>query len=390
MSTDLRFDWITTDEGLYALRDDWTRLAGDALGVFRSWEWQATWWRTLGRDGPRRRSLRVLVARDAGGVRAILPMYVEEPAVGKVLGRRTLRLLADCIVGSDYLGVVARPEDVRALGPTLVRHAVEDLGGRVKRVRFDDVSSDEPLVGGLANRRFRRIEQEERFVCPFQRIEGTFAAYLASRPKGFGAQLRRRRRWLEREHGSRVEVLRSPADVAAALDPMFRLHEARWAADGGSKAIPDGRVQRFHRVSAALLAERGWVRLAVLRVDGTAVASAYGFACGRRHAFYQGGLDPAWRPRSVGTVVLGALIETAFDEGADEYDLLRGDEPYKRIWADEVRVTRALRADDGGLGDRLGGVLEKAEVLLRRRAAERLPAPVVAALRNAMYERLYG
>src|SRR5262245_62002896 len=94
------FEWVLTWSGLEQLRDDWTRLdQGGPGAIFRSWEWQATWWRQLGDDPGRHRALRVLLAREDGRVTALFPAYVEDAPAGA----RRLRLLADGVVGSDYL-----------------------------------------------------------------------------------------------------------------------------------------------------------------------------------------------------------------------------------------------------------------------------------------------
>jgi hypothetical protein len=85
----LIYEWVTDDAGLDALRVPWAPLVvEDAPGSpFRTWEWQATWWRTLGRR--RGRELRILVTRDGhGAVRAILPMYLERGSVAGIVPRR--------------------------------------------------------------------------------------------------------------------------------------------------------------------------------------------------------------------------------------------------------------------------------------------------------------
>jgi len=41
---------------------------------------------------------------------------------------------------------------------------------------------------------------------------------------------------------------------------------------------------------------------------------------------------PEMRRYSLGTMLTARAIETAIEEGATEFDFLRGDEPYKYMW----------------------------------------------------------
>jgi hypothetical protein len=72
------------------------------------------------------------------------------------------------------------------------------------------------------------------------------------------------------------------------------------------------------------------------------VAAWYGWSYGGRYAYYLAGFDPAWSRHSVGLLLLAHTIRAAAEEGAAEYDLLRGDEDYKDRFATGRRyaVTR--------------------------------------------------
>ena len=83
--------------------------------------------------------------------------------------------------------------------------------------------------------------------------------------------------------------------------------------------------------------ELGWLRLFILRLDGRPAAALHGYQYGGVFSFYQAGFDPAFAKQSVGLVTMALAIKSAIEEGADEYDLLHGDEPYKYQWADKTR-----------------------------------------------------
>jgi CelD/BcsL family acetyltransferase involved in cellulose biosynthesis len=382
----MRFSWITRDAELDDLREEWTALDdGDGPHVvFRSWEWQATWWRTLGRS--RRRQLRVLVGRDDDGrPRGILPMYVEDAPIARVIPRRRLRLVGDITVGSDYLGLVAPRADVPFLAPQFAARVAGDPElRRVDLLELLDVGEEdalaEELPGALAAAGFLDIETPRRYLCPVASWGDDLDGYLAARPQKFGSQIRRRRQELSRKAGFAVEILERPDDIVRGLEELFRLHHTRW--EGASEAITDSRVEEFHRRSGRLLAERGFARLCLLHLGGRAVAAGYGFLRRGRFAYYQAGLDPEWRRRSAGMVVMVELMRHAAAAGAGELDFLRGDESYKDTWATTSRRTVALRARRATRSAlraaRAVALLDE----LRARVKQVLPEPALAGLRR--------
>lgn len=386
----IRFDWVTTAAGLDGLRDAWSALDDGAApgAVFRSWEWQATWWRHLGDEPARRAALRILVARDDRAVRAILPMYVEDAPVAGLVPRRRLGFLGDGVVGSDYLGIIGDipPEALaRAITsePILKDVDLVELADLLEGDRFGEVLGRQLSAAG-----WHEVAVVPRHLCPYARLVGQdLERYLAARPNGFGGQLRARRRALEKCRGFDLQIAATPDEVAEGLGTLFALHRLRWAADGGSDAITSARVEEFHRAAGRALAARGFARLAILRAEGSPVAAGYGFTRGGRFVYYQAGMDPAWRKRSAGLVVLGALIERAFAERLEEFDFLRGDEPYKAIWADAARATAMIRATPPRPSARLAARAQRALTALRRRAHDALP-PAAVRLARAVRRRI--
>jgi CelD/BcsL family acetyltransferase involved in cellulose biosynthesis len=98
----------------------------------------------------------------------------------------------------------------------------------------------------------------------------------------------------------------------------------------------------FHDAFSRLALARGWLRLFTLRVGEAPVAVLYCLRYGTTMHYFQSGFDDAWTRRSVGLVAMGLAIKASFEEGADEYDLLHGDEPYKFQWADRTHILERL------------------------------------------------
>jgi CelD/BcsL family acetyltransferase involved in cellulose biosynthesis len=171
-------------------------------------------------------------------------------------------------------------------------------------------------------------------VCPYILLEGhSFESYLEGLGSSHRYNFRRRLRQLQRGFAMRFECARTEEERRQALEILFQLHQQRFEDRGGSDAFHTPALVAFHREISEIALRRGWLRLYVLRLDGRPAAALYGFHYGGRFLFYQAGFDAAFAKHSVGLVAMGLAIQAAIGEGAREYDLLHGDEPYKSLWA---------------------------------------------------------
>ncbi len=353
---------------LAVLRADWAELfeAAGSPNPFLSWEWQYSWWRTFGQ----RRAVWILEARERGGRLCGLLVLCARPSLGTP---RRWTLLTNGPTGTDALDVLVRPGY-----EVVVRQAIaRALAAGVERwdaLDLDDLPFGTATIAAIRGAlvpRGVRVTVEPRFTCPGFALSGTFADHLA------GVRRRetylRRRRWLEKQPGFAITVAERPSEAGEAMEDFLRLHHLRWAADGGSAGIPPGLVEDFHSDVAPLLAERGWLRLYRLFVEGRSIAAVYGIELAKRFYDYQSGMDPAWAARSPGVVLIGRTVEDAYAHRLTDYDFLRGTEGHKLDWAGDRRETCALRLRAPGLRSEAGQAAE--EVFRVARDAARAIAP---------------
>jgi CelD/BcsL family acetyltransferase involved in cellulose biosynthesis len=127
------------------------------------------------------------------------------------------------------------------------------------------------------------------------------------------------------------------------LESLSWLHGARWSSRGEAGVLACPGVRRVHQESAPALLARGLLRLHAIRLGGRIIASFYGFADltagDRRTYFYLSGFDPALAHLSLGGLIIDHAVRAAIDEGAAEFDFLRGREAYKYRWGARDRFT---------------------------------------------------
>ena len=328
-----------------ASRRSWSELAVRAgTGVFRRWEWLFPWWSRFGQGA----EPLLLLARDGSGtLRGLLPLRVERAAGGLT----RWALLGDRLVGSDGLGAVIDPAFRAGVEEAFSERLAGSLG-RWDLLELRDLDRGDPLAATLEARLLAggaSIFHGPGCRCPTAALGMEFGEFLAGKPRR--ENLTRRRSWLERQPGFRIDCVSDPERIGEALDRFLGLHALRWGARW-SDAIPGPAVEGFHREAVPLLAEEGRCRIYLAWLQGRPVAGVYALVDGSRFYYYLPVFDPAWSHRSVGLVLLGHVLERAASEGFARFEFLRGEESYKLDWADGGWDTFALHAAAPRLGAR--------------------------------------
>ena len=137
----------------------------------------------------------------------------------------------------------------------------------------------------------------------------------------------------------RVDVAANTADALRCLDRLAELHQETWTARGLPGAFSSPSFVAFHRALIQRVFPLGGVQLLHVRAGTEDVGILYNFVHRGKVYFYQSGLryrqDNAFKP---GFVAQMAAINHALNSGLDEYDLMAGDQPYKRELAAGSRV----------------------------------------------------
>jgi CelD/BcsL family acetyltransferase involved in cellulose biosynthesis len=300
-----------------ALADSWRRLAELRENPFLTPEWCRAWLAQAPAESPF-----LLVWRREGEVRGVLPLV----RAGR--GERLLRFAG--ARRGDWFTPACRPEDEAAMaaacGALLSSERRSWRALRLDRIDRESVwprALWEDGARGIGQARPRRTD-----VLPYVDLEGGYEAYLAGRSRNFRSQLGRRRRKLEREHGLSFR-LADAANLDADFEAFFRLHDERWRDRGGSSS-GTGQARAFQRAFAAAAQERGWLRLWIAEADGEPRAAWYGWRIGGRYCYSLSGLSKDYERFALGNVLLAHTIERAAAEGARVYDLMWGEEDYKR------------------------------------------------------------
>lgn len=316
---------IVAPQALEALRAEWTALwrRCPAATPFQAPEWVLPWARhhAPGRCG-------AIALRQGGRLVALAPVFCWQGA-----------LLLAGTGPSDRAAVLTDPQAGKA-GPQLLAALPDAAPEAFDRVDLQQLPCSSPLWQSDAPPGWR----DER--CPG---DACLVAPLSG-PDGLGAVSRRRRanwryalRRLGREGGVAGRVEES--EIEDAMDDLVHLHSSRWRARGEAGVLSDPLLCDFLLDAAPALDRAGLLRLYQVRLAEQRIAVLMVLAGQGAHHYYIGGFDPDHAKLSPSAVLIGTAMVQAYQEGAPEFDFLRGAEPYKSDWgARERKMHRRILA----------------------------------------------
>jgi CelD/BcsL family acetyltransferase involved in cellulose biosynthesis len=313
---------------------EWNELVHSSKSdcLFLSWEWLNTWWDRLSE----KRELAIVAVRSGDLLVGLAPLAISQPTLTRPLPEA--QFLGSGFVGSDYVDFVIR----EGYAEDVIRALTGYLGSlrvafKWTNLRKGDCEA-ERFAETLGRAGWTSVETQVN-VSPFISLKGqTWDSYLASLGSEHRYNLNRKTKRLHRDFTVRLELAGSRIECAESVDRLIELHNLRWQnRAGGSDAFHLPELVQFHRDLAPLAFDQGWLRIFTLWADDRAAACLYGFLYNRTFYFYQSGFHPDFEKHSVGLVLMGMAIRHAIGDGAEEYDFLHGNEPYKKHWADQAR-----------------------------------------------------
>lgn len=179
---------------------------------------------------------------------------------------------------------------------------------------------------------------------PSLSTEADWEGFLRSRGTTPFREERRKKRMLERSGVLGFQVFEGGPGLERMFNQALAIEAAGWKGEAGTSIAGRPDALRFYRELTHWGAERGWLRLKFLRLDGQAIAFDLAFECHGVCYLFKTSYDPALRKLSPGLVLRYRAIQWACDGGTRRYEFLGKDEPFKRKWADAYQDRSLVHA----------------------------------------------
>ena len=304
-----------------AIDQEWRQLARQAsASPFEYPDWFFHWHEAFGRG-----RFRTLTARDAGRLTGVIALDATRLILRSAANTHTPRF-----------AIVAAAESARkSLSERLIR-----LHPFISLTSLEGTDADD-LVR-VARQIGSHVSQTTAHASPFVSIDRTWDRYAGSRSTKLLADLERRTRRLEEQHGPvALEVLDSFAEDAtleADLAAGFALEPSGWKAEQRTAIVSEPGARRFYEGIAAWTAREGWLRLVFLRAGERRVAFHFALEHDRVYYLLKGGYDPEFRQAAPGRLLARLTLARAFELRLERYEFLGAPEAWKLEWTDSVRT----------------------------------------------------
>jgi CelD/BcsL family acetyltransferase involved in cellulose biosynthesis len=310
---------------------DWDALALRSRNVFATREWHETWLR----HNPSTTAFTLSARRPDGSLLALLPLEAAHRGTG---GLTVLRPLGPWPVPERPLICAAddAAEAVRDMTAQLAARGGWDV------LEMQAVPADEPWTDGLAGVTLSRTANRTIDVAG-----RTWEELLATTGSHLRKEIRRRERRLRERYDLRYRRS-EPGTVDEDVDVFLDLHWRRW---GDEVSVLTPQRAPFLHDFVAQAAERGWLALWFLELDGRPVSAKLDFRFGGKEIFFQSGMDPAFRQDHVGLTLMFHTIREACADGLQEVHFLRGDQPHKDRLPNRDDPVRHLVLSGSGKGN---------------------------------------
>ncbi len=347
-----------------ALRGNWDRVyeADPEAQFFLSWQWLFDWltmhptvWFVLA-------AKRHESEADFG---AFLPVRMRTEFDPEHGFSNVLYLAGDGF--SDYAGVLSRPEFEAEAVPALAEYVKRKLSWA--RFTMDNLTMSDRrrrlLLRPFDKTRFshRAIvykdpgERVDHGVCLSIELPGSWDVYLGGLSGNNRQKIRRLLRRTDAAADVRITVA-GPDDVDQYLTILLEFWKTKWTPSKGL-AKADEIALRNH-LMLARCAENGTLFLPVFWHGERPVAALASLvdACKKSLLFFIAGRDENYREMPAGYLLHAYSIRHAIAKGFTTYDFLKGDEPYKYLFAPQRERRQKPLTVATRTGRNLGGRLD--------------------------------
>ncbi|MDP8236312.1 MAG: GNAT family N-acetyltransferase [Candidatus Erginobacter occultus] len=318
---------------LAELEADWERLIKQlpAPSPFISPRWIIPWLEVYGPEG----EILVLAAYRKNELAGLCPLILRQ---GKFL-RLPARLLE--FAGSplsDRMDMIIpeRKEEV----VELFWDYLWEVRSRWDVVRLGEIpagSFNLTVTGDLLRDRKIRHTFRTCSICPFILLDQDWEAYLQSRSKQFRKRVRGDLKRIKRAGEVRLQEAKV-ADWKLFREISLDSPKAR---RGTSLFLRPG-IDRFLPVFLEKFEEAGWLNCKLLTLDGEPIAYKLNFKFQNKIWLFNSSFRSSYGSLHPGYVIMALLIQDSIKNSFREMDYLRGAEPFKYHYTNEIRYHREI------------------------------------------------
>ena len=337
LSSKLNIEKIQSIDVFSALGREWDALLSlsDESTFFLKWDWMFTWWKHFGsKEG----LFILLIKKSSGELLGIAPFYITTKWQG--LPIKALSYIGSDPISSEYLDIICAPEYKKDIADSIADFLSN------QSFLWDCIALNDTLNNSVSYTLLQNKLSGCGFVsvnngyqlCPYLKLPSSEQELLGKLSSPLRSTIKRKTKKMLKD-GITFQYTSDVEIIDSHMNSLFSLHQKCWNARGMPGTLKDESKKRFHLNIAENLLPKNDIRLYTLNDRENIIAALYGFQYDGCIFYFQSGYDPEWSKYSPGTLLMWMAMNHAIQEGAQVFDFLRGDEAYKKLWADNTRTT---------------------------------------------------
>ena len=339
---------LRTHNLIEPLTSEWEHLARHTGAAPFLWPgWIEAWWRAFGKG-----SLQILTVYENSHLSGVLPLQ-----------RLRGALLSPTNPHTPLFGLLAATETATE---RLARALFAQRPRCIELSYLDPDGSGASLTRTAATAARYQVFEESIGVAPYVATDGPWDAYERGLRRKFRSEIRRRKRRLEEEGRLTLEVSDGKEGLESLLEEGFSVEGSGWKEYYGTSIRSAPPTRRFYTEVARWASERGWLRLAFLRLNGRALAFDYCLESNATHYLLKTGYDPAYRRYGPGMIIRHLMLSRAFSGEITTYDFLGEGYGWKQEWTGTLQKRQFLHM----FAPTASGVLNRMMFMYARPASE--------------------
>ena len=276
-------------------------------------QWLKTWWDTFGENDDHE----ILAGYHQGKLIGIAPLRKLEKTA-RFIGRKNVCDYQDMIVASNY-----NHDFFKSILAYLKETGVQSL--QLGLLRPDSISLTQ--LPNLAKQMGYTVVCDQVAYSYEIILPRTWESYLHMLNGKQRHEIRRKLRRLNETGEIRLRVIKRPEEISENIDTFFSMFKA--SRPDKSEFLTD-QMMSFFRLLAQRMAQQGFLRMFFLDIDKLPAAGVMCFDYRDTLFLYNNGYNPQFSNLSTGFLSKVYSIKDSIERGKLRYDLLKGDEGYKK------------------------------------------------------------
>lgn len=300
--------------------------------IFQTYDYLRVWWEHFGRGHKDKEAL-ILTVEKHGSLIAFAPLMIDRT---RFFNAPLIKFMGGDIC--DYMDFIAYPDAYNESALLFLDY--------IRRFHFiladlKYIPEDSGMIAdlsGFSKQTKMTVKVSAVEICPYIDLSGGLPGVCGALKSKLRSEISRNDRAMQ-ENGS-LEFLPYTGETRLkdTLKDYFNLHIKKWK--GYSKKYSQFQYKNWREFVTdlcLLLRPKGELDLSCLKIGKSVAACHFGFVYNKRFYYYMPTFNPDFAQYSPSKTLIMRMLERSCGLGLNEFDFLRGNEPYKMLWTKSSR-----------------------------------------------------